>query len=111
METQASGITSFHFKNTVKVIDSDHIRVRLCVYIPDIVVNYRVGERFSAKLGLRVLEERKRWTVNGQVAGSKTSYAGGLTFITIWGAGHMAPQWRPEQTAHAVLSFLRNQPI
>ncbi|VDK29434.1 unnamed protein product [Gongylonema pulchrum] len=39
---------------------------------------------------------KEPWKFAGQIAGFKTQYKG-LTFLTVRGAGHMAPQWRAPQ--------------
>ncbi|CAD5212446.1 unnamed protein product [Bursaphelenchus okinawaensis] len=97
--------------DVIKALLLNNVRMLLYYGDADIVVNYRVGEKFSAELGLPVIEERKRWRTNGQISGSKTTYSPGLTFLTIWGAGHMAPQWRPQETAYAVRQWLKNATI
>uniref|UniRef100_A0A0M3HH57 Serine carboxypeptidase n=1 Tax=Ascaris lumbricoides TaxID=6252 RepID=A0A0M3HH57_ASCLU len=45
-----------------------------------------------------------------QIAGFKTIYEG-LTFVTVRGAGHMAPQWRAPQMYYVIQQFLLNHPI
>jgi len=53
----------------------------------------------------------KMYEVNSQVAGYTESYKGGLTFGTVHGAGHMAPQFKPEETYHLVFNFIFGRPI
>ncbi|CAK5082910.1 unnamed protein product [Meloidogyne enterolobii] len=50
--------------------------------------------------------DAKPWRVDGQIAGFKTKYTNGLTFITIRGAGHMVPEWRAPQIFYAIQNFL-----
>ena len=35
----------------------------------------------------------------------------GLLFVTVHGAGHMAPQWKKQETYHAVFNFINNKPL
>lgn len=52
----------------------------------------------------------KQFFVNGQVGGYVEYRDGGnFTFATIHGAGHMAPQWRPEPTYQVVFNFINNK--
>ena len=58
------------------------------------------------------------WTVNkswrafyyNQQVGGYFEERDGLTFITIHGAGHMAPQLKRPQTYYAVFNFIKNIP-
>uniref|UniRef100_A0AC34G586 Serine carboxypeptidase n=1 Tax=Panagrolaimus sp. ES5 TaxID=591445 RepID=A0AC34G586_9BILA len=104
-KNQYSDMTSF-FK---KVINAK-IPILLYYGDTDSICNFMMGQKFSLQLGLPLIENGKAWMVNGQVAGIKTVYDG-LTFTTIRGAGHMAPQWRAPETAHAIKQFVLNQPI
>uniref|UniRef100_A0AC34FWQ8 Carboxypeptidase n=1 Tax=Panagrolaimus sp. ES5 TaxID=591445 RepID=A0AC34FWQ8_9BILA len=104
-KNQYSDMTSF-FK---KVINAK-IPILLYYGDTDSICNFKMGQKFSLQLGLPLIESGKAWMVNGQVAGFKTVYDG-LTFTTIRGAGHMAPQWRAPETAHAIKQFVLNQPV
>tara|TARA_B110000914_G_C15229232_1_gene338807 strand:- start:14 stop:157 length:144 start_codon:yes stop_codon:yes gene_type:complete len=44
-------------------------------------------------------------------SGSIVEYEGGLTFATVHGAGHMAPQFKPAQTYHLIFNWLKQQAI
>jgi cathepsin A (carboxypeptidase C) len=76
----------------------------------DMVCNFMHGQKFVSQLGLPIKKEQTLWEVNDQTAGFQTVYEG-LTFITIRGAGHMAPGWKAPQTYHALKQFVFNQPI
>lgn len=59
----------------------------------------------------KVKDEWKQYLVEGQVAGYWESYEGNLTFGTVHGAGHMAPQFKPPQTYHLVFNWLFERDI
>ena len=65
-----------------------------------------IGTRMWIKnLNLGILESYRSWMVNEQIAGYTTLYTG-LRLVTIKGAGHMVPQWKPAQAHHMLLSWL-----
>jgi len=51
------------------------------------------------------------YKVNDVVAGYTESYTGGLTFGTVHGAGHMAPQYKREETYHLVFNWIFGRPL
>ena len=64
-----------------------------------------------ASLNWNKTSEWKEYTHEGQVAGYWESYEGGLTFGTVHGAGHMAPQFKPPQTYHLVFNWMFDRDI
>ena len=68
-------------------------------------------QAWIASLGWDKTSEWKQYMVHGQVAGYHESYVGGLTFGTVHGAGHMAPQFKPPQTYHLVFNWLFEREI
>jgi carboxypeptidase C (cathepsin A) len=59
-----------------------------------------------------ITQDWKQYFVGSQVGGYvETRNNGKFTFATIHGAGHMAPQWRPEFTYHTVFNWIKNQAI
>ncbi|XVF01776.1 hypothetical protein REPUB_Repub04eG0118400 [Reevesia pubescens] len=64
------------------------------------------------KLGLKTIEEWKPWyTNNKQVAGWTIEYDQGLTFVTIRGAGHQVPTFKPREGLQLVRHFLANKKL
>ncbi|TMS33414.1 hypothetical protein L596_001158 [Steinernema carpocapsae] len=92
-----------------KIVDS-HVRVLLYYGDTDMACNFMMGQQFANGLGYRRLLNKTPWKYDRQIAGFKTLYDG-VTFITIRGAGHMAPQWRAPQMYYAIQQFLLNHPI
>ncbi|KAL7078587.1 hypothetical protein ACQ4LE_002510 [Meloidogyne hapla] len=95
----------------VKKIIKAHVRVLLYYGDTDMACNFMLGQQFCAHLGIKLAVSKQPWMFDHQVAGFKTIYAKGLTFITVRGAGHMAPQWRAPQMDHVINQFFLNHPI
>ncbi|RHY28439.1 hypothetical protein DYB25_012076 [Aphanomyces astaci] len=71
----------------------------------DMVVNFMGTQRWISTegLGLKVTDKWRAWFgPDKQLAGYLEEYAGGLTFKTVKGAGHMVPAVRP---LHALYMF------
>ncbi|KAI3445875.1 hypothetical protein Pfo_002540 [Paulownia fortunei] len=66
----------------------------------DMVVPYMSTLKWIRELNLTLDEAWRAWTVNGQVAGYTEKYKNNeayLTFATVKGAGHTAPEYKPKQ--------------
>jgi hypothetical protein len=73
----------------IKKILSAHVRILLYYGDTDMACNFMMGQQFCAGLGLKRAIGKQPWKFERQIAGFKTIYAGGLTFLTVRGAGHM----------------------
>ncbi|KAJ9553951.1 hypothetical protein OSB04_017996 [Centaurea solstitialis] len=62
------------------------------------------------KLGLKIVEEWSPWYSNRQVGGWTIGYEG-LMFVTIRGAGHQVPTFKPKESLQLVNHFLSNQKL
>lgn len=70
-----------------------------------------IGTRkWIANLDMVMLQDHKQWYYNDQVAGWFEVYSG-LTFVTVRGAGHMVPQYKPPQALKMINSLLHNIPL
>uniref|UniRef100_A0A7E4V8B1 Carboxypeptidase n=1 Tax=Panagrellus redivivus TaxID=6233 RepID=A0A7E4V8B1_PANRE len=104
-EKQYTDMTPF-----VQKIVKANVRVLLYYGDTDMACNFMMGQQFAAQLGLPRQLGKTAWKFNKQIAGFKTLYKG-VTYITIRGAGHMAPQWRAPETTYAIKQFVLNHPI
>jgi len=57
------------------------------------------------ELGWNILETKRPYMLNGQVAGFIEEREG-MTFATIHGTGHMAPQWKRAETYLLIFNWL-----
>ncbi|XP_078439966.1 serine carboxypeptidase-like 34 [Wolffia australiana] len=62
------------------------------------------------KLGLRTIKPWTPWYSKKQVGGWTVDYEG-LTFITIRGAGHQVPSFKPKQALMLIKSFLADKEL
>ncbi len=120
----------------IKKILNANVRILLYYGDTDMACNFMMGQQFSAQLGLKVKRSgrsrdtlphaprfkrvinKQPWKFNRQIAGFKTIYSRGLTFITVRGAGrhssnflttplcplihfHLQGTWRPSGGEHA----------
>lgn len=62
------------------------------------------------KLGLRTIQEWTPWYTHDQVGGWTIEYEG-LMFVTIRGAGHQVPTFKPKESLQLVTHFLANKKL
>ncbi|KAK9063863.1 hypothetical protein SSX86_017735 [Deinandra increscens subsp. villosa] len=62
------------------------------------------------KLGLKTVQEWSPWYSKSQVGGWTIEYDG-LMFVTIRGAGHQVPTFKPKEALQLVTHFLSNQKL
>eukprot|EP01063_Lacrimia_lanifica_P035052 TRINITY_DN6599_c0_g2_i1.p1 TRINITY_DN6599_c0_g2~~TRINITY_DN6599_c0_g2_i1.p1 ORF type:complete len:460 (+),score=166.85 TRINITY_DN6599_c0_g2_i1:68-1447(+) len=91
---------------------------RVLVYNGDVDpgCSYVMNEACVTSVGKPVKEEWREWHYDDaafgrQVAGYATEYEGDLWFVTIHGAGHMSPQWKPAQAYTMLSRFLARTPF
>ncbi|KAI3516898.1 hypothetical protein L1887_16036 [Cichorium endivia] len=62
------------------------------------------------KLGLKTIQDWSPWYSNLQVGGWMITYDG-LSFVTIRGAGHQVPTFKPKESLQLLNHFLSNQKL
>ena len=55
-----------------------------------------------------VTSEWRPWMTNGQVSGY-VEQRDGMDFVTIHGVGHMAPQWKREDTTNMIMAWIHGE--
>jgi len=96
-------------------------------YYPTLIANYRVwiyngdvdgcvpyndNEAWTSGMGYNVKTAWRPWTVQQQVAGYVTVYENNdFSFITVKGAGHMVPQYKPAEALVFFQSFIAGTPL
>ena len=93
---------------------SGHYRMLVYNGDTDGCVNFMGSQNCVAAVGKPVTDDWRPWhyndTAGPQVAGYVTEYSRrDLQFITVHGAGHMVPQWRPVPALLMLDTFLANK--
>ncbi|KAF3617362.1 Serine carboxypeptidase 1 [Capsicum annuum] len=77
----------------------------------DMCVPYTGSETWTRSLGYPIVDEWRPWYVNGQVAGYIQGYANNLVFLTIKGAGHAVPEYKPREALALYSRWLEGKNI
>lgn len=93
------------------LLGSSNVRVLVYNGDTDPGVNVFFTENWTSSMGLREVQPWRPWTVDGgqRVAGHVTRYEHNFDFLTIRGAGHMVPEYKPEAAFVFLSSFLANE--
>ncbi|KAK7287299.1 hypothetical protein RIF29_00521 [Crotalaria pallida] len=102
----AGSMIKFHKNLTAKgyralIYSGDH----------DMCVPFTGSEAWTRSVGYKIVDEWRPWTSNGQVAGYIQGYDKNLTFLTIKGAGHTVPEYKPQEALYFYKQFLSGLPI
>ncbi|XP_074555532.1 serine carboxypeptidase-like 18 [Curcuma longa] len=63
----------------------------------DLVIPFLGTKQWIKSLNSSIMEDWRSWHVGGQVAGYTMTYSNNLTFATVKGAGHTAPEYKPQE--------------
>ncbi|KAK1441156.1 hypothetical protein QVD17_06995 [Tagetes erecta] len=58
-----------------------------------------------------VIEQWRSWKLNGQIAGYTKSHSNMMTFVTVKGGGHTAPEYKPEECFVMFKRWISNQTL
>ncbi|KAG9447472.1 hypothetical protein H6P81_013600 [Aristolochia fimbriata] len=88
----AGSMINYHRNLTTKgyralVFSGDH----------DMCVPFTGSQAWTRSMGYQVIDEWRPWYFNEQVAGYTQGYANDLTFLTVKGAGHTVPEYKPQE--------------
>ncbi|XP_010321497.1 serine carboxypeptidase-like 12 [Solanum lycopersicum] len=64
----------------------------------DMVVPFISTQVWIKSLNYSIIDDWRPWIVDGQVAGYTRSYSNKMTFVTVKGAGHTTPEYKPVQS-------------
>ncbi|XP_019432600.1 PREDICTED: serine carboxypeptidase-like 21 [Lupinus angustifolius] len=72
----------------------------------DMCVPYTGSQAWTRAMGYNIVDEWRPWFVDDQVAGFTIGYDKNLTFLTIKGAGHTVPEYKPKESLYFYQHFL-----
>jgi len=87
--------------------------IRVLVYNGDTdpAITSFAAQDWTSGLGLKETEEWRPWTVDGcrRMGGYVQRYEGSFDFLTIRGAGHMVPTYKPDATFAFLKAWIQNE--
>ncbi|TKY63343.1 Serine carboxypeptidase 11 [Spatholobus suberectus] len=105
-EQQISSSFEFHVNLSAKgyrslIYSGDH----------DAVVPFMSTQAWIRALNYSIVEDWRPWLVKGQVAGYTRTYSNQMTFATVKGSGHTAPEYKPEEGFAMFTRWIANVPL
>jgi carboxypeptidase C (cathepsin A) len=78
----------------------------------DPAINSFTAQNWTSHLGFDEIEAWRPWTIDGKeyIGGYVTRYENNFDFLTIRGAGHMVPQYKPKVTFEFLSRWLKDEP-
>ncbi|XP_074557347.1 serine carboxypeptidase-like 1 [Curcuma longa] len=77
----------------------------------DMTVPYLGTQAWIRSLNFSIVDDWRSWWVDNQIAGFTRRYSNNLTFVTIKGGGHTAPEYLPRECLMMVDRWLSEVPL
>ncbi|XP_014758143.2 serine carboxypeptidase-like 18 isoform X2 [Brachypodium distachyon] len=77
----------------------------------DMVVPFVGTQAWIRSLGFAIVDQWRPWYADIQVAGFTRMYSNNLTFATVKGGGHTAPEYKPKECLAMVVRWLSGRPL
>ncbi|KQJ88827.1 serine carboxypeptidase-like 19 [Brachypodium distachyon] len=77
----------------------------------DAMVPFVGTQSWVRSLNFPVVDEWRAWYLDGQSAGFTITYANNMTFATVKGGGHTAPEYQPERCLAMLRRWISDEPL
>ncbi|XP_055833043.1 serine carboxypeptidase-like 17 isoform X1 [Solanum dulcamara] len=77
----------------------------------DKVVTFLSTQEWIRSLNYSIVDDWRSWTIDNEVAGYTRSYSNEMTFATVKGAGHTAPEYKPRECLAMLRRWMSYQPL
>ncbi|KAK2445483.1 serine carboxypeptidase [Trifolium repens] len=77
----------------------------------DMKVPFLATQAWIKSLNYSIVDDWRQWYSNDQVAGYTRTYSNQMTFATVKGGGHTAPEYKPEECFAMFTRWLSNNPL
>ncbi|XP_057451246.1 serine carboxypeptidase-like 11 [Lotus japonicus] len=77
----------------------------------DMTVPFLSTQAWIRSLNYSIVDDWRQWYTNGQVAGYTRTYSNRMTFATVKGGGHTAPEYKPEECLEMYSRWLSNKAL
>ncbi|CAL0312888.1 unnamed protein product [Lupinus luteus] len=99
-------VLSYH-----RYLRTKHIRALIYSGDHDMQISYLGTLRWINSLNSTILEEWKPWLVRDQIAGYVQEYSNYITFATVKGAGHTAPEYKRKECFEMFKRWISHKPL
>ncbi|WCJ35570.1 serine carboxypeptidase-like 2 [Euphorbia peplus] len=77
----------------------------------DLVVPFLATQAWIRSLNYSIVDDWRPWLVEGQIAGYTRSYSNRMTFATVKGGGHTAPEYKPKECLAMLKRWINQDPL
>ncbi|KAM4087150.1 hypothetical protein ACJW30_10G155600 [Castanea mollissima] len=77
----------------------------------DITVPFLGTQAWIRSLNYSIVDDWRSWKVQGQVAGYTRTYSNKMTFTTVKGGGHTAPEYKPKECFTMFKRWTSHEPL
>ncbi|MED6207766.1 hypothetical protein PIB30_038675 [Stylosanthes scabra] len=77
----------------------------------DMIVPFLATQAEIRSLNYSIVDDWRPWNTNGQVAGYTRTYSNAMTFATVKGGGHTAPEYKPQECFHMYTNWISEMPF
>uniref|UniRef100_A0A2P2M3K6 Serine carboxypeptidase n=3 Tax=Rhizophora mucronata TaxID=61149 RepID=A0A2P2M3K6_RHIMU len=77
----------------------------------DMVVPFLGTQGWIRTLNYSIVDDWRQWSSQGQIAGYTRTYSNQLTFATVKGAGHTAPEYKPAECLDMYSRWMAEEPL
>ncbi|CAI0464502.1 unnamed protein product [Linum tenue] len=77
----------------------------------DMMVTYLGTQAWIRALNFSIIDDWRSWHVENQVAGYTRTYSNKMTFATVKGGGHTAPEYKPHECFAMFRSWISGEPL
>ncbi|KAI1286072.1 Lysosomal protective protein [Halotydeus destructor] len=106
VEEGYSNIYSTMKPQILELVNSGKLRGLIYNGDVDMACNFLGDEWFVDNLGLKLVDDYRKWHYNNQVAGFVKHYQH-LIYVTVKGSGHMVPTDKPGQALQLIINFIQ----
>lgn len=77
----------------------------------DMIVPHQSTQAWINDLNYSVTHQWRSWKLHGQIAGYTETYSNMMTYATVKGGGHTAPEYKPEECFAMFKRWISHQPL
>ncbi|XP_043708983.1 serine carboxypeptidase-like 18 [Telopea speciosissima] len=77
----------------------------------DMIVPFLGTEAWIKSLNYSILDEWRSWIVDAEIAGYTRTYSNRMTFATVKGGGHTAPEYKPKECFAMFKRWISEEPL